>query len=304
MAEATTPVIAPRSYRSIFLADEWAHQLYFGWAIATDLPGIRVLQKRRGPVCRSLILLTRGGEDILQGELTRVGKGLSLNDIYIHDFDRTCPSEEGTSRYALEMLQPGRRLLNIATYVSDLLEPADALEKNMGAKSRNMVRKAETAGARFVVSDGDGKLLDAFFEQYLPLARERKLGVPDRAVLSRMEKDGHLLLTACVSGAEDIEAISALYRAGATAYYMYGAGARRGMGGAGQFLQWRNMLFAKDLGCEWYDFGGVPDPQVMDGIHAFKKSMGGVLVDLGDEYRSSGPLVAAGERLLNVVRGR
>jgi hypothetical protein len=61
VTEASLPV--KRVYRSIFLDDGWAHQKYFGWTLAKDRPGLRVLRKKRLAFTRSLMLLSKGGEE-------------------------------------------------------------------------------------------------------------------------------------------------------------------------------------------------------------------------------------------------
>ena len=54
---------APRRvYRSIFLDEDWAHQKYFGWIIAEERAGLRLLRKKRSAFARSLVLLNKPGE--------------------------------------------------------------------------------------------------------------------------------------------------------------------------------------------------------------------------------------------------
>jgi lipid II:glycine glycyltransferase (peptidoglycan interpeptide bridge formation enzyme) len=47
------------------------------------------------------------------------------------------------------------------------------------------------------------------------------------------------------------------------------------------FLQWHEILAAKRLGCEIYDFGGAGHPDVIYGVRDFKAKFGGELVDHG-----------------------
>src|SRR4051812_47054822 len=82
------PAEPSRIYRSIFLADGWAHQKYFGWRVIADMPGLRVLTKRRAIFDRYLILLTKGGEAPLTGWVTRAAGKFGLSNIVVHDFDR------------------------------------------------------------------------------------------------------------------------------------------------------------------------------------------------------------------------
>jgi hypothetical protein len=297
---AAEPGTADR-YRSIFLADDWVHQQYFGWSVARQAPGVRVLEKRRGPVRRALILLTRAGEKGLPDAMRGVTRGLALADIYIHDFDGLLSVAPSFSGRSFVRLGRGQTLLNTATYVVDLAASTETIFANVSASSRNKIRKAEADGAYFVVSGGERAILDAFYAFFVPMARERQFHVPDRAVLEEMEGEGRAIVTACADRDGQFVATSVMYRCDKTAYSLHSAHARRGISGSGQFLHWRNMLHVRDLGCRWYDFGGVADPNTVDGIHAFKKSMGGALTLLGAEYRGAGAIVRALERLATHV---
>ena len=47
----------PESYQSVFLEDGWAHQRYFGWKVALDLPGaLQVLLRVSAARCSVVIL--------------------------------------------------------------------------------------------------------------------------------------------------------------------------------------------------------------------------------------------------------
>ncbi len=83
-----------------------------------------------------------------------------------------------------------------------------------------------------------------------------------------------------------------VYKAGDTAWYMYGASAnikRNLMAAYG--VQWQAMLWAKAHGCVWYDMWGIPDAdeatleaefQTRDdglwGVYGFKRGWGGQIV--------------------------
>ena len=81
-------------------------------------------------------------------------------------------------------------------------------------------------------------------------------------------------------------AVSIIYVSGGCGYFLHGANHPAITTGVGQFIQWNSILLLKKLGYGWYDLGGVQDKANADGIHEFKKSLGGVFHKLGDEFRS------------------
>jgi lipid II:glycine glycyltransferase (peptidoglycan interpeptide bridge formation enzyme) len=68
---------------------------------------------------------------------------------------------------------------------------------------------------------------------------------------------------------------------------MYGVSGNNRNDGSAQLLQWEVIQHLKKAGQHWYDFGGVPEVNEMNGIYRFKKSFGGEAVDLGAEYSYS-----------------
>ena len=280
----------PERYRSPFLSDGWVHQKYLGWKLVADRPGLRVLNKRYGPFERYLMLLTAGGKAALEETVKRSVGQLGRFDIFIHDFEDVLEGRPPClAGHVFARVERGERLLNIATYVVDLAQSKDDLWKGLNATARKMVRKAEKSGAVFHSTVSNPEVIDAFYRLYLPMARTNRLAIPNRADIDNMSKGGDLRCTYCTDKNGRIGIVQLLYFCENIAIPMYGAGGKD-MTGTGQFVQWNNLLLAQQLGCRWYDLGGVSDPDRLDGIHLFKKSIGGAFVSLGVEYRCRGTL--------------
>ena len=276
----------PEVYQSVFLEDGWAHQRYFGWKVALDLPGLRVLRKRRAVFSRYLMLLTKGGELSLTKAVRRAISWGQLSDIIVHDFDNLLP-ERGPSCPAANsraLLEKADRLLNTSTFVVNLTLTKDELWHKFGDKSRNMVRKAEQIGARFALSADVNEELTEFYRFYTEIAVKYGIIPPKEKVLERMLNDGaaKLLLTRDTRGG--ILAVSILYLAQDKAYNLYTASAETAPTGLGQFFYWKTIEYLKNGGFRWYDLGGAGEKNEKSGIYVFKKSIGGAYVDLGEEY--------------------
>ena len=292
----------PERYCSPFLSDGWVQQKYLGWKLVADRPGLRVLNKRYGPFERYLMLLTAGGKAALEEAVKRSVGQLGRFDIFIHDFEDVLEGPPPClAGQVFARVERGERLLNIATYVVDLAQSKDDLWKGLNATARKMVRKAEKSGAVFHSTVSNPEVIDAFYRLYLPMARTNRLAIPNRADIDNMSKGGDLRCTYCTDKDGRIEIVNLLYLCENIAFYMHGAG-RADITGAGQFIQWNNLLLAQQLGCRWYDLGGVPDPNCLDGIHVFKKSIGGAFVSLGQEYRCQGTLFLLAERIRRASR--
>jgi len=285
----TETVANQRAYRSIFLDDGWAHQAYYGWRVSEDLPGLRILQKQRMGLTRNLILLTAEGQSELPDAISRIFSRVGFSDVIIHDFDSHLPGDLVLKGRHFHRASPEERLLNIATYVVDLEQSEEALWKNMGSKSRNVIRKAEENNTRLVTNMDFRQFMTCFYEFYAVLSDKYALAVPNFNSLERMHNNGQLKLVCAVNGDGKPVLTNILYVTGTKAFYLYSASDDDVGPGVGQFAQWKSMLHLKSLGCMWYDLGGVQDQNSTDGVHKFKKSLGGSFYDVGSEFRSTTP---------------
>lgn len=278
-------------YRSIFLSPRWAHQRYFGWITAVEAPGVRLLQRRRGPLTRNLILLTAEGRDSLSEILQTAEAGSALSEVFIHDFDRVLGDSPSVPGLRLHEATAGERLLNVATVVVDLTLDEKELFRRMTGNYRREIRQAEAAGARVEVHDHPPEaLLQRFTRGLETLAAERGLDRPKIAPIRQMFTCGDsVLLVSRIAGIDCNYAH--LYTADRQAYFMNGVNLSRASDGSGKLIQWVAMQALRERGYDWYDLGGVRSRQLSDGIYNFKRRFGGQFVSLGVEWRHA-PAIA------------
>lgn len=283
-------------YRSLFLGDRNPHQLYYGWVLAEDRPGLRVLTKRRGVVTRTLMLLSAGGAEAAEAVVRNAAGPLGWSDIVVHDFAGVLGGEPCLGGLRFRRAADAERLLNVATFVVDLAPDEPTLLAAMHPDYRRKIRKAEQSGLRVVIHDRPGpELQRRFVAAFAGMAAERSLAAVDPAVLSRMYADGNAFLLVAERATEVTNYLH-IYLAGDTGLFMYGVNPQRENDGAGQYLQWQAMRELKRRGFGWYDLGGVASLDPSHGIFNFKQKFGGELVQLGTEWRhvgrSLGPVLA------------
>jgi len=291
MSGIDTAAVQTRVYRSIFLEDGWAHQKYFGWTVVEDLPGLRILQKRRAVFTRSLILLTRGGCDRLAEAVVRTAGRAGLSDIMVHDFDEVYELAPEIAGSTFRRAEQRERLLNIATFAVDLRRSESEILAAMSSDYRRKIKKAPSAG---IVVEAhphpDAAMREVFFSAYASFAGVRGLKAPDPAAINAMYAAGDALLLVARKDGE-ISNYLHVYVAGETGVFMHGVNLSKLNDGAGQFLHWQAMRALKARGLGWYDLGGIAALDTTDGIYNFKKKFGGQLVRLGTEWRYTGAVL-------------
>lgn len=296
-----------RAYQSIFLADDWAHQRYFGWRVVEDLPGLRVLAKRRAIVTRYLVLLAAEGRSTLDQWLAAQAGLVDLTDIIIHDFDGVL-SEPVVSGRKFHRATSRERLLNTATFVIDLRQSEETLLSAMSSDYRRKIKKAQAAGCTVTAyTMPPEEVVSSFLSALADFSGERGLSIAEPATIAAMYKDGHAILLVAGNGDEASNYLH-LYKANGSASFMYGVNLSKVNDGTGQYLHWQAMRHLKADGLDWYDLGGVASTSADDGIYTFKQRFGGQLVDLGAEWRSTSAAVERGLALAGglkaLARGR
>ena len=244
-----------------------------------------MLRKPAKVYSRSLLLLTADGIEHIHVVVDKCISTLQPCDITIHDFDDMLPNEPVISGRKFRVSEYSERLLNIATYVTDLREDTDKLWGKFDSKRRNAMRRVERDGYIFGYATTSGIELDQFYSLYTPIAERNKLVIPERTMINKMIEDGNAIVTFCRDKEGKAMVSNILYLAGRCGYYMNGATDDAAGSGVGRFTHWNNIMLLKGMGYHWYDLGGVKNPSVMDGIHTFKKSIGGTFCGLGKEYR-------------------
>jgi hypothetical protein len=275
-------------YHSIFFEPDWAHTLYYGWRDLWVSPQLRVLEKRRGPTTRKLILSSNPGEadSRLQQAL---GHDALAAETVLHDFADALPI--GSDR-RFERFHPMPRhawLFNGATFVIDLAQSEETLLQRMNPDTSRRIHKAQSAGVEVKIERRPSSArLDRFFDTLRQAALQRAFDIARAETLARMFDDGRAILVSNETHVGE-GAYLMIYCAGDKGYWLHGAG-RGTSPSAGQLLHWRAIQQLRNEGARWYDLGGVPSNPV-NGIYKFKRAFGGEYLDLGCEYVSRTPLM-------------
>ena len=170
------------------------------------------------------------------------------------------------------------------TLVLNLLQDEEALLQGMKQKWRYNVRLAGRKGV--TVRQGTTEDLELLFQMYAETARRDGFVIRTREYYldawGSFTQDGLAQpLIAEVEGSPVAGQI--IYRFGKTGWYLYGMSTnlhREKM--PNHLLHWEAIRWAKEQGCELYDFVGAPDElkesDSMWGVYRFKKGFGGYLV--------------------------
>lgn len=173
-------------------------------------------------------------------------------------------------------------------YVSDTivvnLEPSiDELRMGLRQRWRNALKHSENSG--YVVRTGNSDELFAVFEQLFDEMMARKkfdttVDVREHREMQKLLGDSskmHILICEKDGKPQNGLVFSTM---GNGAIYLLGATGNEGLAGKGAYLLiWHSLVMAKELGCAWYDLGGI-HPEKNPGGYQFKGGMGGREVSL------------------------
>ncbi len=260
----------------------------------------QVLFKHRGPV--SLAYVPRGPL-ILGDEETARHLFTALDDVcrrhralsLIVECDRPLPLAGGYRKAGFirgpEHIQPSR------TVKVPLLDD-EALLNQMHQKTRYNVRLAQRRGVVLRRAAANADTLETFYDLLRDTADRNAFGIHERGYYDdfmRIFGDAAVLLFAIVEEVPAAGLIAA--RFGEEAIYMYGASSTRYRAhGAGFYLQYEAMRWARENGCSRYDLWGIPahDPPSTEvdegdrvagtrgddwrGLYEFKVRFGGEIV--------------------------
>jgi lipid II:glycine glycyltransferase (peptidoglycan interpeptide bridge formation enzyme) len=194
------------------------------------------------------------------------------------------------------------------TSLLDLRPDAEGLRASFKPKTRYNLGLSERKG----VTIADSQDVAAFARLSAATAQRQHIHLPgadyyrsllelfgpERARLYLGSHDGTLLAGIVVA------------RFGRTAYYLFGGSADNGKELMPNYLlHWRAMLDFKALGCEVYDWWGIPDEPAPDhpwfGLYRFKTGFGGSTVRyLGLYERALQPRAWALEKRLRKLKTR
>ncbi len=285
-SEAFAPTQRPGDggYRSIFFEKGAPHEKYFGWTILLADPGLKIMAQQRGPLRRGLILAQGVPAARIDETVRRLRLLDARTDLVLHDFDDPGCERRTLAGHSFRRAREDERILNKATFVSDLAYDDDALVKSMNRSARRDLHKAQEAGLRVEADDNPSPaILDDFVSNFERTAKERGLSSPGRSTLQRMFDGGNLTLFRVLAGNE-VRAAITVYRAGDKAIETILVDNGKTQDGSGRILRFEIMREMRARGVRWYDFGGVASTDESDGIYRFKRGFGGVFVSLGSEY--------------------
>lgn len=136
----------------------------------------------------------------------------------------------------------------------------ESLLKQMHQKTRYNVRLAQRRGVAVRRAAHDDAGVDAFYALMQDTAQRNDFGVHDRRYYDEFLKtfgDSAALLFAEIDGRTAAGVIAVCF--GNEAIYMYGASSTKDRAhGAGFFIQYEAMRWAREQGCSVYDLWGIP----------------------------------------------
>lgn len=196
------------------------------------------------------------------------------------------------------------------TILLDLAAPVEALRMGLHQRWRNKLKHAESSG--YGVREGTGDELFGIFEAMFHEMMRRKrfetnVDVGEHREMQRLlDAPAKMHVLICEKDGRPRNGL-VFSTMGEGAIYLLGATSDEGLCGNGAYLlQWLSVLRAKQLGCRWYDLGGI-HPEKNPGGYQFKSGMGGREVALIGAYVMNGnpvnPLALRwGERLHRFLR--
>jgi len=177
----------------------------------------------------------------------------------------------------------------------DLTQQPEKIHKNMKRNWRKSLRKAEEycLGAETGESAAD---FDFFMEKYEQAVAEKGISWPSpelvRELKTQAGSDMHLVFV--IKDGERIAGMVMIVYASVAHCLVAWSDSRADKLRANNFLYWQFILRFREMGCSWYDVGGI-DPDRLPGITVFKRGMS------GEEYHLAGNFVArppgAGDRM-------
>ena len=266
------------SYQPIFFDAEWTLYKYYGWKLVEQTSTYQLLQQQMGPFKKWLVL---GASDNPETAGLLWQKHKSPFSMMIWK----PKSEQSLLPKGFQICEDSQRLLNTKTIVIDLKKSIDEIDSEMGSKTRNVIKSAQQKGLEFSWSTQTfANDLELFFNLYSNLAKKFSLQIPNKDLLTQMFSAGHLRLARVFLNPKQVHSMALIYLTKTQGYYLYGASSEDAINGSGQLLQLKVIEWLKSQNFNWYDLGGVPNFDPNNGIFRFKKSLGGNLIDLGEEY--------------------
>jgi hypothetical protein len=164
------------------------------------------------------------------------------------------------------------------TFVLDLAPDLKELRRNLDAKWRNHLSRAEKNSLRVIA--GSGSVEFRTFRLIYNQMRKRKTfeTTVDVEEFARIQEDlaepHRMRILICEDRGVPVAALVASAM-GDSAIYLLGATSDEGLKSQGAYLlQWTMIQWLKEKGIRWYDLGGI-DPITNPGVYSFKKGFSG-----------------------------
>ena len=266
------------------MAPGWVLDRYFGWRDRARAPGLRLLEKWRGPL-RQLLLLTDGAHqddvDAIASHQRALGP---LSFFTWNDFGARVGDPPRAVAGRVLPGVAGVQWFGVGTFVLDLTASEETLFAGISRARTKEARRAEKKGVRVAVEERPPRAhVDEFLALHRTMATERALAPLDEDATRRMLDDGAAVLVRALDATSRPLVVNVVYLVGAHGYYLYGTRAGDVMDGVGHLAQWETIRFLKARGARVYDLGLVASAEDGDGIYRFKRSLGGAFLPSGRE---------------------
>ncbi len=192
---------------------------------------------------------------------------------------------------------------NERTFLLDLSQDLLEIRRKFRRNWRNHLNKALRNNLE-IVSGRTEELFDVFIEIYQELLQRKKFyDSPDvftwREIQKQLPEKFKMKVFVCKAEGKPVSAAVGTVL-GDKGIYLLGATSKKGMKTQGSYLiQWEMIRWLKEVGCPWYDLGGI-NPQKNPGVFHFKAGMGGEDVSYLGLFEAAGS--TANRLLARVVR--
>ena len=175
-----------------------------------------------------------------------------------------------------------------------LLEPdEESLIMGFKGKWRNCLRKGQKLGVSITIKEGDSSDLSILFKSYQQLQKAKGFsGLPDNLISALAKQSGnkwqftfYIAIDNSLTELDKTVGMLVVIRHGDTATYIIGSTNDTGRKSqANYILLWKAILHSKEIGCKWFDIGGL-NATTPSGIAHFKKGVNSEIYSLIGEWR-------------------
>ncbi len=263
---------------------------YFGWTLEGGGPGWKLWRRRSAGLARRLLVSDGAPRATLAGALEASPPSLLASTIW-NDFADDAPSADvSLGRRRFTPAAGAARWFGVGTYVFDLAEDDEALLSRAQSRVRSKVRSTRRAGYRTEFLERPSASAVAHFAvRYTAMARERGLSPVDVEALGAMFTQGDAVLARAFDPAGVPRTWNVVYLTDSHGYYLLGVHDPSVAEPGGHQLHMETLGYVRSRGRRYYDFGLVASPDPHEGIHRFKRALGGLFLPSGVERVARAP---------------